>query len=54
MRGMYLNLETTEEILKQGDPPVYKVYEVHVPQQEGHLMHCLSVIYPGKIGRAHV
>lgn len=50
MRGMHLDLETTEEIFKQGDPLVYKVYEVHVPQQEGHLMHCLSVIYPGKVG----
>ncbi|MBC8264889.1 MAG: glucose-6-phosphate isomerase, partial [Anaerolineales bacterium] len=31
MRGMYLDIAATEELLKQGDPLLYEVYEVDVP-----------------------
>jgi aldehyde:ferredoxin oxidoreductase len=50
MRGMYLDIAATEELIKQGDPLLYEVYEVDVPHEEGQLIYCTSIIYPGKVG----
>ena len=50
MRGMYLDIAATEELLKQGDPVLYEVYEVDVPHEEGQLIYCTSIIYPGQVG----
>ncbi len=53
MRGMYLDIAATEELLKQGDPLLYEVYEVDVPHEEGQLIYCTSIIYPGKVGNEY-
>ncbi len=50
MSGMYRDQEATQEIVSQGNPVVYRVYNVLVPEEQGHLQHCVSVIYPGKVG----
>jgi glucose-6-phosphate isomerase len=50
VKGMYLDIAATEELLKQGDPLLYEVYEVDVPHEEGQLIYCTSIIYPGKVG----
>lgn len=50
MKGTYLDIAVTEELLKQGDPVIYEVYEADVPHEEGQLIYCTSIIYPGKIG----
>ncbi len=50
MRGMYQDAAATEAILAQHDPLIYEVYTVDVPESEGHLLHCLTVLYPGRVG----
>ena len=37
-------------LIEGGDPVVYETYEAPVPEAEGHLMHGITVIQPGKIG----
>jgi len=49
MRKMYLDTAATEEILKQGNRLLYHVYEVDVPQEEGQLIYCTTIIFPGKV-----
>ena len=44
MRGMYLDIAATEELLKRGDPLLCEVYEVDVPHEEGQLIYCTSII----------
>jgi len=53
MRGMYLDISATEELLKQGDPLLYEVCEVDVPHEEGQLIYCTSIIYPGQVGHEY-
>lgn len=50
MEGMYLNREATQRLIREGNPVVYKVYNVPVPEEYGHLQHCTSVVFPGKVG----
>lgn len=50
MRGMYVDIAVTEELLKRGDPLLYEVYEVDVSHEEGQLIYLTSIIYPGKVG----
>lgn len=53
MRDMYQDQEAVENILEEKDPVIYEVYEISVPEESGHLIHCTSIIYPGKIGREY-
>jgi len=51
MATMYADVESAQAILDAGDDPT--IYEVHVtelPEEEGHILHCTTKIYPGKIG----
>lgn len=50
MRGMYQDTAATETILARGDPLIYEVYTVDVPESAGHLLHCLTVLHPGQVG----
>jgi glucose-6-phosphate isomerase len=50
MRGMYQDIAETEAILERGNPLIYKVYTVDVPEEEGQLLHCLTVLHPGRVG----
>jgi glucose-6-phosphate isomerase len=50
MRGMYQDVAETEAILKRDDPLVYEVYTVEVPEEEGQLLHGLTVLHPGRVG----
>ncbi|HAZ27201.1 TPA: glucose-6-phosphate isomerase [Candidatus Acetothermia bacterium] len=50
MDGVYQNREATQRLIREGNPVVYRVYNVPVPEERGHLQHCASVIYPGKVG----
>lgn len=54
MKMMYADVGITNSLLANGDDPI--IYEVHVtelPEQEGHILHCTTKIYPGKIGNEY-
>lgn len=51
MATMYRDVDAAQAILDSGDDPT--IYEVHVtelPETEGHILHCTTKIYAGKIG----
>ena len=52
MADMYQDQEAVKEALAE-DPLIYKVYNVEIPEEEGHLQHCVSIVYPGKIGNEY-
>jgi glucose-6-phosphate isomerase len=50
MKGYYLNEEALQESIKNnGDLIHYEVFEYPIPEEYGHLMYCISKLYPGKI-----
>lgn len=50
MDGMYYDHEATQQLIRGGDPVVYRVFNVPVPEERGHLQHCVTILYPGKVG----
>ena len=52
MVDMFQNKKAAEEALKE-NPIIYKVYNVQIPEESGHLQHCISIVYPGKIGNEY-
>ena len=51
MRGYYLDNAALEKLIVEGNNPVhYEVFENPVPHVPGHLMYCISMLYPGKVG----
>jgi glucose-6-phosphate isomerase len=50
MRGYYADQACYEAMLADGDILLYEVYEIPRPEQEGELLHGLSVLHPGKVG----
>jgi len=52
MAEMYQNHEAVKEALKE-DPVIYKFFNVKIPEEKGHLQHCISIVFPGKIGNEY-
>ncbi|MFW5688379.1 MAG: glucose-6-phosphate isomerase family protein [Spirochaetota bacterium] len=51
MRGHYADEAALERLIDEGDDPIhYKVFERPVPEEPGHLMYCISMLYPGTVG----
>jgi glucose-6-phosphate isomerase, archaeal len=50
MRGYYADAEALERLIESGDPVHYRVYEKAIPEVEGHLLFCMSILYPGRVG----
>jgi len=50
MRGMYQDQDAVRRLLDEGDPLIYVVYNVDVPEEAGELQHCTSIVYPGHVG----
>lgn len=50
MRGYYSDDRALEELISQGDPLHYEVFEKKIPEQYGHLQFCISSTQPGRIG----
>jgi glucose-6-phosphate isomerase len=50
MVGLYVNQKATEEMLAQGDRVIYEMLCVDAPETKGHLLHSVTVMYPGKVG----
>jgi len=53
MRGIYADARAYDELLNRSDKLIYKVYEVNIPQKEGQLLYCTSIIYSGKVGNEY-
>ena len=49
MRGYYQNQPALEKIIASGDPVHYEVFEKIIPEQQGHLLLCISKLYPGVV-----
>ncbi|MBC7083592.1 MAG: glucose-6-phosphate isomerase [Firmicutes bacterium] len=50
MKDMYQDQDAVQHLLKDGDPLIYVVYNVEVPEEAGELQHCTSIVYPGRVG----
>lgn len=50
MRGYYQEEAALDELIAQGDPIHYEVFEKIIPEQYGHLLLCISKLYPGRVG----
>lgn len=50
LKGLFKDQEAYEKMLAEGNPILYDVYEIHVPEEPGHLASCTTIIYPGKVG----
>ena len=51
MQGYYRDEAALQRLIdEQGDPVHYEVFERHVPEQYGHLLLCVSKLYPGCVG----
>lgn len=52
MAGMYQDRQAVQKLLEE-DPVIYEFSTVQVPEDAGNLLHCISVIYPGKVGNEY-
>jgi len=50
LRGYYADAVALEALIAAGDPVHYRVYEKAIPEKEGHLLFCMSVLEPGRVG----
>jgi glucose-6-phosphate isomerase len=49
--AIFADQEAVQQILSaEGDRLVYEVYVADVPEEDGHLPYCTTVIYPGRVG----
>lgn len=53
MKGQYLDTAAYEAILAEEDRLLYEVFEIRRPEIAGELLHGLSVVHPGKVGREY-
>jgi glucose-6-phosphate isomerase len=50
MRGHYADAAALDALVRAGDPVHYEVFETPVPEETGHLMYCISLLHPGRVG----
>ncbi len=50
MKGHYADSAALARLVADGDPIHYEVFEKPVPEEYGHLMYCISKLYPGLVG----
>jgi glucose-6-phosphate isomerase, archaeal len=53
MVGLYADREATEALLRDGDRVMYEMLVADVPEEKGHLLHSVTVMYPGRVGREY-
>ncbi|HSW35766.1 MAG TPA: glucose-6-phosphate isomerase family protein [Candidatus Limnocylindrales bacterium] len=53
LKGLFSDEEAYTRALEKDNSPLYDVYEIPVPKEEGHLLSCTTLIYPGKIGNEY-
>ena len=50
MKGYYRDPAALDALIRDGDPVHYEVFEKVIPETYGHLLLCISKLYPGKVG----
>lgn len=50
MRNMYIDSAAEQAVLTREDPLIYEVYQYDVPNENGQLISCTTILYPGRIG----
>jgi len=50
MRGHYADAAALDALVRDGNPVHYEVFETPVPEEYGHLMYCISLLHPGRVG----
>jgi glucose-6-phosphate isomerase, archaeal len=50
MRGYYVDAAALDDLIVSGDPVHYEVFEKVIPEEHGHLLMCISKLYPGRVG----
>lgn len=50
LKGQFLDQAAYDEMISQGDPLIYEVYEIHRPKIEGEMLSGISILHPGKVG----
>ena len=50
MRGYYADAAALERLIGDDDPLHYEVFEIPVPEEDGHLMYCISKLQAGRVG----
>jgi glucose-6-phosphate isomerase, archaeal len=51
IKGTFADQAAVAEILaREGDRLVYEVHVTELPEEEGQILHCTTIIYPGQIG----
>lgn len=50
MRGMYADTDAEQALIAAGDPLIYEVLQYDVPNENGQLTTCTTVIHPGTVG----
>ena len=50
MKGHYADVEALEQLIQNGDPLHYEVFERTVPHEYGHLQFGISKLQPGTVG----
>lgn len=53
LEGLFKDQQSYSGMLAEDNPVIYQVYEIRVPEEEGHLLSCTTVIYPGKVGNEY-
>lgn len=51
IKHLFLDQENAEEMVQTGNPLVYEVIYADIPEEAGHLGHCTTILYPGKVGK---
>lgn len=49
MAEMYNDQGAVQELIRE-NPLIYEVFNVELPENEEHVQHCTTVLYPGKVG----
>lgn len=51
MKGYYRDEAALQRLIHEHNNPLhYEVFEVPVPEEDGHLMYCISTLQPGRVG----
>lgn len=53
MRGYYHDEMALNELIARGNPVHYEVFEKAIPEERGHLLFCISKLYPGRVGNEY-
>jgi glucose-6-phosphate isomerase, archaeal len=53
MQGQYLDQQAYQSLLAEEDRLLYQVYELKRPELAGELLHGISIVHPGKVGREY-